>query len=438
MNDRYTRIKNWLGLTSAIQIPLLFCLVIFHILFLLNTSPSADEVGMYADAVNLAHKDRWPPLALLLWHAFNLIYPGWTLMLLLNLLTLWGACLLGMNIFRHSKLKFIFVLIPFFPTIYLESGFILKDTIISFGYMFLAMILAKKTLENKTLKIKETLFIAVLLFYYTMVKIQAQFFFPFMIGWMIYLQPSLLKNSIQNILFRFVCVTLGSFLFFVGMEKCNDIFVQKQTNTHYWQYVKIFDLAGISVYSEKMYVPEFLLINPNITVQDIEKSYEYLWEPLIKHKNSPLRKTQSDDERKYLLEQWWKGVREQPLAYLKHRARLWLKILYGSSVKGTFIEWAKTTAYSSLLIKISIVLQVFSFLTCLPISIYFCYLGARNFTKSSYSLPLFVLNGMALTLLLVLFVFSLAAAARYIYFSWCCFFFSIPFAFEVWKLRKQS
>ncbi len=414
---------------------LILGIIALHVFMHFPACLRLDSASMYADAVNLHYVDYWPPLTLLLWHFLNHIKEGADLMLLLNFAMLWGASLIGHKLFKEKKIAYWFIAIPFVPAIFLDSGEILKDTIFSFGYLFICMVLAYKTLKDQKLRLWHTVLILAGVFYYSMVKIQAQFIFPFMIAWLVLLQPrSFVKNS-TDFISKFLLFIGLVFGISFGMNQCNNALVEKKNDKHYWQYVKIYDLAGMSVFAQKMYVPDFLLKNPNITVKDIENHYDYLWEPLIRYDHSPLISTRNEQDRENLLGTWKKCVKQDPISYLKHRFRLWFKIMVGSAAKGAYITWADS---SPTLLRFAPIFSIFAFMPLFPIFLYFWWLGLRRFKKDNHAIPLFMLSSMGLSLIFVLFVCSLASAARYIYFSWCCFMFAIPFAYITWINLKNN
>ena len=428
---QYKFLRKPFGLTHF----LIFGIIALHILLRFPPTLSHDSKAMYGAVVKLAYADNSPPLTLMLWHFFDRIKEGAELMQLLNLATLWGACLVGMRIFSGQKVAYWFIAIPFVPAIFLEACDILKDTVFSFGYLFISMILATFTIKNQKLKIWQTLLILTGIFYYSMVKVQAQFIFPFMIAWLVLLQPSFCSKKPTDFICKsLLCISLVFGVSF-GMSKFSSSLIEKKNNLHYWQYVKIYDLAGMSVFAQKMYVPDFLLKTPKINIKDIEDHYDYLWEPLIVYDHSPLLRTTNDHQRDTLLATWKKCVAQDPISYLKHRFRLWFKIMVGSAAKGAYITWADG---STTLLRFVPIFSIFAFMPLFPIFLYFWWLGLRRFKKDNHAVPLFMLSSMGLSLIFVLFVCSLASAARYIYFSWCCFMFAVPFAYKTWINIKNS
>lgn len=406
--------------------------VVVYIFAFFPTSLELDAASMYQDAVHLRYVDYWPPLTLMVWHALSRVQEGGDLMLLMNLLFFWGAYLMGFSLFRGKRLAYIFPLIPFVPSIFLDADSLLKDTFFSFGYMFLSMILAHYTMKGRVLKPLPSVLLLLGIFYFSMIKVQAAFIFPFMVLWVVWLWPPLTFRCIPSGVIKGAMVLVLSLGLFVGMRACNKALVQPSGNAHFWQYVKIYDLAGMSVQSQKMYVPTFLLKHQQVTVKDIEDHYEYLWEPLIRYEHSPLVQTQSDEERVLLRRAWRDAIYADPLAYMKHRLKIWFKILSGSALKGAYVKYVGESPF---LLKFAFLFSAFSFLPLLPFFLYFLMVSVRDLRKRREALPAFILSAMGLMLISVLFVCSLAAAGRYIYFSWCCFMFALPFVCQLKAAR---
>ncbi len=389
-----------------------------------------DQQSMYAHSVvNLIFTDYFPPLSVLLWHALDRIIPGAELMLLVNFFFLWAACVLGARDFKGAKIENFFFFIPFVPSIFLDAGFILKDTILSFGFMFICMILANCSLKNKRLSLGKTIFLLGGVLYFSMAKVQAYYVFPFLIFWIVHLLPPLSYGSrIKKWLFKFglwITLCLG---LFAGMKACHFALVKDTDNKHYWQYVKIYDLAGMSVMSHSVYVPSFLFKTLPPSLESIETHYDYLWEPLIVYNHSPLRSTENSTERKELLKIWRSAIWRDPGSYLKHRFRIWIKILTTSALKGAYVQWASG---SEPLLRFAPFFSLFSFAPLFPFLLSFMVIGFRKISTRKEGLPLLMMSSMGLMLIIVLFFCSLAAAGRYIYFSWCCFMFSVPFAYTL-------
>lgn len=214
-----------------------------------------------------------------------------------------------------------------------------KDVIFTFGYGFLAMFLAYVTTHNKKISLIQILGFFISVIYFTAVKFQAQFILPILLLWFFYI---VIRKS--TITYKKSMVILASvvtsFSIATTIDSINHYLVtEKGSGSHHsWQYVKIFDLSGMSIYSDKILLPDFLLRHPEISVKDIHNKYEIAWEPLIVYEDSPLRATQSEKERDLLLNTWWKEVFNHPISYIQHRGKLWFREFFLASCAKGWLE----------------------------------------------------------------------------------------------------
>ncbi|MBS0185961.1 MAG: hypothetical protein JSS34_06450 [Proteobacteria bacterium] len=409
---------------------ILFGLALLSIVFLWPGKMSPDSMTIYGLAVGGAYRSEWGPLLQLIWKYADLVIKGPALMLILEMAFFWGAVMLMAQQFLRSKWFWWFPFIFLYPSIFISMGFIWKDLYFTFGYMLASGFLTKKTFEKTPLSGKDYFFLIVLLFFATSVKYQAQFVLFFMVGWILYLSPQL--GSFKKSLYAILLTGVMIFSIDILHEK---IMCDKTEETYSWQKVKIYDLAGISVRSGDNVVPSFLFNYPNVTNEKIKEKYSHLWEPLITETDSPLRFTKTDEERNELIKAWKEAVLKHPLAYLSHRMSVLYKTLSGSDVKRPLRQFLKAHHLPTWPANMTI---IFSYIFGLPLSLFYIWLSLKVRKGTSAAVPLFVLNMMAVTYALFLFVFSLASTSRYVYFSVTCLAFSHPFAYLCWKKRKES
>ena len=383
---------------------------------------------IYGLAMGGNYRSEWGPLLQFIWRYADLIIKGPALMLILEMAFFWGAVALMAQQFLRSKWFWWFPFIFIYPSIFISMGFIWKDLYFTFGYMLASGYLTKKTFEKTPFSGKEYLFLALLLFFATSVKYQAQFVLFFMIGWIVYLasKGSLLKKGIYTALLTGLMIF--SIHFFHEKIMCD-----KAEETYSWQKVKIYDLAGISVRSGENVIPSFLFNWPQVTQEQIKGKYSHLWEPLITESDSPLRFTKDDMEREILMQTWQKAVLNHPLSYLSHRISVLYKTLSGSDVKRPLRIFLKEHHLPTFPANMMV---IFSYIFGLPLSLFYIWLGVKTRKMTPASVPLCVLNMMAVTYALFLFIFSLASTTRYVYFCVTCLAFSHPFAYLCWKSRK--
>ncbi|UNM05675.1 MAG: hypothetical protein H6925_03930 [Holosporaceae bacterium] len=413
---------------------LLACLFVFY-----PGQLSPDSLSIYAQAQAHQYSDHHPPLMGYLWHYLDLIVKGPLLMYLINLGLIWSALyILAFKIFTAQKNKLLhyYVLcIPLIPHVACYAGFVWKDLIFAYGYGLISVYLALKTMKEEPISRKASFLLGCLLFYATAVKYQAQFILPLVMGWYTYVQsrfkvgPTLLK-----------AVPLSA-LFIILIHHTNQHLVtnQGQGSSNSWKYVKIYDLAGMSVRAQTVLIPT-AFHKKAVTVADVESAYSFEWEPLITGPNAPFRAPITDAELKIIQSTWWQAVRAHPTLYIAHRWSIWKKgILFGVPGKAWLDQkLGKDNFISTYLVPLGI-LTAYVFI--LPFQLLFFVLGMRGLrhahTRGAARTLLFM-GSMGAMLLCVLLIFSLAAVPRYIYFTNYLFMLSVPFAFLNHQARKPE
>lgn len=404
-----------------------------HIALFYPGMMSVDSVGIYSDALKNAYSLHHPPFMGFTWHYLDKIYKGPALMYLFNMALLWSfTCLLSFKIFKDKYIRILCLLIPFVPHVLVYSGWVWKDIIFTYGYALISVYLAMKSIKKEPLKIKHLVCIIGALIYFTEVKYQARFVLPILLFWVFqsYFKGPMIKSIIGAVLAHILVMgtihTLDSML----INSKND------ARNHSWQCVKIFDLAGMSVYSKRILVPNNLWKRPDITLDDVKRKYQLAWEPLVIYDDSPFRKAENELEREKLLKTWQTAVRDYPFKYIQHRFHVWFNGMILTGMGSMWIE-KKLANYPTLNKYVSAFSNSLAYVFILPVQLLIilqALFALRKKDKKPYAIPALYLNAMSLTLLTVLFVFSLAAVPRYVYFSIVFFIISTPFSLKM--LRK--
>jgi hypothetical protein len=406
---------------------------------------SDDSLTIYSEVLSNRYSDHHPPLMALVWHYANMIYSGPLLMYLINMAMLWSTIgILAFGLFTTPSMRYLFFIIPWTPWVLVHSGWIWKDLIFTLGYGLLSALLAQHTVKKTRFTSWGMAGFCLLLVYATAVKYQAQFIAPFILTWCFYVQLNRKWASV------FMGI-LTSLLLSYSIKGINTLLVTHRGSgsSYSWQYVKIYDLAGISVATHQVLVPEFLWRHPHIQITDIQRKYHLYWEPLIVEPDSPLRATQNDTEREELLSCWKKQVLSHPFAYLKHRGIIWSQGLLLSAPGRSWVlkklgheipqyfslnEGTKSISTEMPLSHwlIGELSRLTAFIFQLPFLLCFFPLGIRALrTKAApYGQILLFFSSMGTMLLGILFFFSLAAVPRYIYFTVYLFMLSLPIALK--------
>ncbi len=401
-----------------------------------------DSVTQFQQALQGNYSDHHPPLMAFYWGLLNAIYPGSGLLLTTQMLLLWGASFLFVRLFKESKLKWYYVFIPLWPPIFGYAFFILKDVGFTLCFLMAVAILACHDLKNKRLSVWMNAVLFILLFYGTAVKFQAKFILPFVVLWWSVLQNN--ENIFQGIL-KFV---LTGALFFIAISGFERYLNTKQEHT--WQYVKLYDLAGISLDINENIIPQSHIGTPDFTLEKLRKVYEtdrvdsmvFVGNPTV------LKRGANEQERQDLMSIWYKSLWNHPLSYLKHRLAIFKHQISKSMVKpkDEILSYREGVTHSVLQVldfsekfKIMDLARLLtSFVLYLPILLFYIFYGAIQYRKSPYARPLLMMNLAGGALIATLFIFSMASDARYIYFTSCMLHFSHPLAYMTWKNRFRK
>lgn len=409
-------------------IPIAFLSLIFASVFFPGMM-SPDSKAIYNQALAHSYSDHHPPLMAYMWHYLNYLHKGPALMYLFNMLLLWaGIYILYNQIFKNTKyLKYACLLIPFLPQIMVYSGWIWKDIIFSFGYGLLCMYLANKMLRSEKISWLLSVLFFTALFYFTSVKYQAQFVSPIMILWFFYVQ-----NACKFKPKMFLAFIITSIVFIFGINNINHFLVTERGSgsNHSWQYVKIYDLGGMSVYSNTILMPSTFFTRPGVTLEDIHKKYILGgWDPLVVEPDSPFRDTRNEQERELLLKAWHDAVRDHPFRYLQHRLSIWTDGMILSSPGKMYLQ--KKLASRPQLAKILVPLATFTALIYLMpfifASLFIAIKSLKDRAVAKYATVTLFLLSIGFTMLGVLVFKTLNSDPRYVYVVVYLFMLSVPF-----------
>jgi hypothetical protein len=420
-----------------------YVLLIFFLINLYIFWPgqmNSDSISQYKAAITGVYFDHHPPMMSLLWRFLDHVIPGPGLILLFHLLMLYGACFIFMLCFEtYSKLKWFYVLMPIWPSISFYSFMIWKDAGFAFSFLLASAILSYFMVNKKHPNLLIILFILVLLFYGTGVKYQAMFVLPFMVTGLAYVSNNFKFN------FNFFLIGIGLYLMIFGLvDKLNNYFVPESQKNHSWQYVKLYDLTAISLKTNEPLFPEFVIKNPNFSMESVKSKYNIdRVDDLVFFEGSPLKKGETPQERQEVLNYWKTNVLKYPSFYLQHRFNIWKNTILSMPFKQletldfshwnslSWLDWLfKSKAFH---IFIEIFRYLLSFILLLPLIIFYFILSLFYLNKRRFALPLFMMSGVALLFVIVLFFFSMAACLRYVYISVCMVFACHAFAIKLLK-----
>jgi len=403
-----------------------------------------DSICQYNAAISGIFSDHHPPVMSLLWKFLNIIHTGSGLMFLFHLILLYSSTLIFMIIFNSSQLIWLYACLPLFPQIFIYSSLILKDVGFAFSYLFIIAILSYSTMKTKSLNLYQIIIILFLLSYGTSVKFQAIYICPII--------TLIFSYCLNNLKFNLKTFILSFFIYtliFFSIKCLHDSLIPPEKRSHSWQFVKLYDLAAISIKLDDPIFPDFVKNNPNFSFENIKKNFTHeKVDALIFPDHAPLIKGTNESERKQLLYCWYKNILKHPYIYLSHRFKNLFYILNAGPLqklklndleKYKGLEWLKNYKnLSKIVFKISSLAKFLKFGFLLPFIIFYFILGLININKNPAALPLIFMNSISLALVFILLFFSMAGMLRYVYIAMCMFHSSHGFAYLCWKNRLKN
>lgn len=415
-----------------------------------------DSYGQYEMAVTGVYDDHHPPVMSVLWSLLDQVHKGPGLLLLFHLLLLYGACFLFATVFKGSAWQWLYVVMPLIPQIGFYSSMIWKDVGFAFCFLFASALLSVYVMRAEKPRALGLIILSVVLWYGTAVKFQAQFVLPWLLFGVAYCGTNftVTKKTWLYTAFAYI-VFMGSISLF------NAHFVPTTNRSHSWQFVKFYDLAALSIYTNELLFPASVQKHPYYSFEAIKKRFTHeKFDDLYFCPDSPLKKAQTDRERQELYRTWLVQVLKHPYLYMMHRASNFMFMVKARPLQklaafdaqayaglGWFARLQKAAqsdqpsfekyAGKLILFLLSIIPFIFVFGFLLPFIAAYFVLGLRYATRDPAALMLLVMNGVSITLLLVLFFLSMAGMMRYVYLVVCMTHASHAFAYRVlavlWK-----
>ena len=415
---------------------ILTCSLLVTLLIAWPGCMTPDSFAQYHIAKSGIYSDHHPAIMSIVWRYLDMLYQGSGLMMLFHLLLLYSAVAYGVNIFFNSKLAYLVAMFPLFPIVLVYSCKIWKDVGFAFSFLFTTMMLSHAIAKQRLFTPIEHILFWLILFYGTCVKFQAQYCAPIVIaGYVIYHGLFILKNKIK-ILLSFLLITTVFYSLFLYV---NNLLVPDAKKNNSWEYVKIYDLAAISINTGTMYVPNFLHTS-YFSSDRFVKIFNYpAVDDMVFGEYAIFRKSQNLQESKQLWQQWAKTVVLHPYLYLKHRAiNLSYTILSLPEffvIKNFLVTKLNPDSYTYKIIYYTARVAGYvlvGHVVMVLLSILYLFLGAASLGKIWAAYPLIIFNSINCTILLALFFCSMAGTPRYTYivacltsashaFAWVCF-----------------
>lgn len=404
-------------------------LFLLHVALTWPGTMTPDSQSQYSMAITGNYSDHHPPVMSFTWRYLNMVYPGPGLVLLLHLFFLYAAAGIFISTFKDIRIKFFYLLLPIIPSVLVYSWMIWKDVGFAFSYLLLAAILTHLTLLKKRISLTCGIVIFLTLFYGTAVKFQAQYCAPLILLWIAYIYNNQKLNAKA-----FTAAFIFGVAFFMALNAFNSALIPDAGKSHSWQHVKLYDLAAISYATDRPLFPEFAK-RLGFSMEKLKKlSNSQRVDDLTFGEDAILQLGKNDQERQQLWDYWFKTVLKYPFIYAKHRlynsAYTLLSVpgllrLTGSSVFWESSAASSTSALSGFL-KMTLI-DLFKIIATLllahlPVIIlgfFYIILAVKALPYEGAAVPLLFINLIALSMVIILFFFSMAGTPRYTYMSIC-------------------
>ena len=236
------------------------------VLFLWPGLIRPDSLNQLNQALTGVMTDHHPPIMGLYWRILHYVYAGSGPLFLTHISLLFGGLYLFAKSVRNSHWIWFYLGLVFWPQIAFYAPFIVKDIGFTFSFLFTAGALTYYSTRQEYTPLWVVGLLSVILFYGTGVKYQAMFILPIMCIWMSF-QMKGLTAKLSKILRGLVMFGL----IYGATQMVNNIYVSKQD--HAWQYVKLFDLAGMSIKTNTDLIPEVAKVDPKLSLDELKQIF---------------------------------------------------------------------------------------------------------------------------------------------------------------------
>lgn len=388
-----------------------------------------DSVWQYQQAITGQYSDHHPPLMAFLWRNLNYWYAGFGLMFLLQITLLYaGVCIIMCAIdklhMQHANLAYVLLLIlPVYPQILIYELIVTKDVQLAASFLCAGSILAFYTIANRKIPILIVCAAFLLLLYGASIKYQAKYAVCIFAVWLGFLLIRHAKFAHKLLLGMTIYLSILCMVTVI-----NTCLVAQENRTYAWQYVKLYDLAALSLNAKQDLIPYFNKTN-SYDLSKLQQRFVYPAIDNLVFKQDPiLRITTNKSEMRELCKIWRIEVFKHPFGYLKHRFANMRHILLSRAgymheaqdVPVIFVDQFPINSFFYAALDLVIGLLFYLFMSDLPIimlGVFYLYLSLRYWRKSNTAKALFGLSATALLMIALIFFMSMAGTPRYAYLS---------------------
>jgi len=260
---------KWAVSTRYNYFALFFCIAgfLFNYYSCYPGFASPDTIDQYQQALKGRYTDWHPPVMAMLWHLLNYIVKGPQIMLLLQMLLLWGACWLLLTQRQSTKWYICIVLFAWAPFVQNFSGYIIKDSQMALSLLLAAVLMLRTGSKHLKDAKWEIALCAILLVYGGIVRPNAP---PaalplcFLFAWVLFRDRGQLVKLAAG----------AGFMFFIVLCNSLQYRVVHEDDMQYPMFkLYMYDLAGIYKATSDNVFPSFLYQNPSFDTAYLRTHY---------------------------------------------------------------------------------------------------------------------------------------------------------------------
>lgn len=408
-----------------------------------------DSSVQYQQAIQGQYSDHHPPLMSFVWRHLDMLHAGSGLMFLLQISLIYIAVYLLLKAANHLQMAnkhigtLLLLILPIYPQILIYEVVVMKDVQMAAAFLCSAAILAYHSVTQRYVSLPTIMLTLVLMLYGAAVKFQGQFIVIVLAVWLGSLSiksKSLARKVIMGLLFYALLIST--------IYLINGTLVNNKNKTYSWQYVKLYDLAAMSVQLNEDLIPHANKTT-TYTFAELKNRFRYPAIDSVAFMQDPLLETTSNP---YAMEEleldWQRAVGDHPRIYLQHRLKNMYYILvarpgFAAETQDVPLQIHNEFAPGTILHTWSnffIGAIFFIFMAHLPVVILglaYIYLAIKSWGQSIAAIPLLAFNLLALAMVGLVFFMSMAGTPRYTYVAILMIHASHVFAYKCLKLKRK-
>lgn len=404
-----------------------------------------DSKEQYQQAIAGIYSDHHPAMMSFLWHYLIKIYDGSGLMYLLQLALFYGAIAFSLKSLAITQEQnpsvwkiCVLLLTPLYPQIMIYTAEVVKDNQFAFSFIFVVSALGFYTVSLKKMPIFVTLGLLLILLYGASVKYQGQFIAIIPLIWASFLLGKTLPLFKRALIFLSI-----AFTFYGSMELVHKALIPNIEKNHSWQWVKLYDLAAISLKTRQDLIPEFNK-RPSFSKEKLYERYSNQSVDAYIYFDDPIFQVTKDEmQMKVLWNTWALEILKHPLNYIIHRSgNMGYALLSrpGFQYVSPFLEKflsPHTALFNTVHKVIGWIYFIFmSHLLVVFLSFIYVILALKTWGKSKSSPILLGYSLTGLAMPCCIFFLSMAGNPRYTYICAIFCYLCHVFAFEALTCKK--